>query len=536
MCYTTDGTIPTTSSSVYAAPIPLSATTTIQAIAAVSGYSNSYAASGTYTILPAAAIPTFSPAPGTYNSVQSVTLSDTTPGAVIYYTTDGTIPTTSSSLYSSAIQISATATIKAIALASGFSSSAVAAGTYTIILPTATPTFSPAPGTYSSAQSVTLSDSTSGAVIYYTTNGTVPTTNSSVYSSPIPVSATTTIQAIALASGYSTSAVASGTYTISSSTVVNLAGYYNVYGIATVGNPPKSGGFDNDWYAYNSSTLGASATYQGLTFTLGPSNALDAISGQTVPLVGQYNQLFLLGAGVNGAQTNQSVVVTYTDGTSSAFTQNFSDWAFPQGYAGENTVLAASNRIAPNGQTQTLGVNVYGYTLNLTAGKTLQSVKLPSNRNVVFVGIGLGSNASSGLRFIPVAPCRVADTRNANGSLGGPMLAAGSARSFVIPSSSCNIPATALAYALNFTVVPPAPLGFITVWPTGQAQPGTVLLTSFDGRVKANAAIVAAGTSGGVSVYSTNKTHLVIDITGYFVAATNTSALAFYPVSPCRSV
>lgn len=79
------------------------------------------------------------------------------------------------------------------------------------------PTFSPAGGTYTSAQSVTISDSTSGATIYYTTDGTTPTTSSSVYSSPINVSSTVTIEAIATASGYSTSPVSSTTYTISSS-------------------------------------------------------------------------------------------------------------------------------------------------------------------------------------------------------------------------------------------------------------------------------------------------------------------------------
>ena len=78
----------------------------------------------------------------------------------------------------------------------------------------ATPTFSPAPGTYASAQSVTLSDSTAGAVIHYTTNGTTPTASSPVYSSAIAVSTTTTIQAIAVATGFNNSSVASGTYTI----------------------------------------------------------------------------------------------------------------------------------------------------------------------------------------------------------------------------------------------------------------------------------------------------------------------------------
>jgi glucosylceramidase len=80
----------------------------------------------------------------------------------------------------------------------------------------ATPTFSPTPGTFSSAQSVTLSDATTGAAIYYTTNGSTPTTSSTLYSAsaPIAVSATTTINVIAVATGYTNSAVATGTFTI----------------------------------------------------------------------------------------------------------------------------------------------------------------------------------------------------------------------------------------------------------------------------------------------------------------------------------
>jgi hypothetical protein len=78
----------------------------------------------------------------------------------------------------------------------------------------ATPTFSPASGTYTSAASVTISNSTSGATIYYTTDGTTPTTASTVYTGPVGVTATETIQALAVASGLSQSAVASSTYTI----------------------------------------------------------------------------------------------------------------------------------------------------------------------------------------------------------------------------------------------------------------------------------------------------------------------------------
>ena len=78
----------------------------------------------------------------------------------------------------------------------------------------ATPTFSPAAGTYPVAQSVTISCSTPSPTIYYTTNGTTPDTSSTVYSGPVTVSASQTLQAIATASGYVQSAVGSAAYRI----------------------------------------------------------------------------------------------------------------------------------------------------------------------------------------------------------------------------------------------------------------------------------------------------------------------------------
>lgn len=81
---------------------------------------------------------------------------------------------------------------------------------------TATPTFSPSAGTYTSAQTVSISCSTTGATIYYTTNGSTPTTGSAVYSTPLTVSSTTTVKALATKSGLSDSGIGSATYTISS--------------------------------------------------------------------------------------------------------------------------------------------------------------------------------------------------------------------------------------------------------------------------------------------------------------------------------
>ncbi len=141
---------------------------------------------------------------------------------------------------------------------------------------------------------------------------------------------------------------------------------------------------------------------------------------------------------------------------------------------------------------------------------------------------------SGALQFIPAAPCRVADTRNANGAFGGPAIGGGTSRDFVIPDSACGIPSTAAAYSLNVTVVPHGGLGYLTVWPSGQSQPLVSTLNSIDGRIKANAAIVPAGTSGAISVFATDTTDVVLDINGYFVPGPDPSALAFYPLTPCR--
>ena len=215
--YTTDGSTPTTGSTVYSAPLSVSATTTVKAIAGSAGYNTSGVSIGVFTIILTAATPTFAPGGGTYASAQSVTISTTTAGASIYYTTDGSTPTPASTLYSGAISVSASETLQAIAVFGGYQNSAVANASYTISIapsPAATPTFSPAGGGYSAAQSVAISCSTPGSTIYYTTDGTTPTTGSAVYSARIPVAVSETIQAIATAAGFTQSGVGSAAYTI----------------------------------------------------------------------------------------------------------------------------------------------------------------------------------------------------------------------------------------------------------------------------------------------------------------------------------
>ncbi|MGA2185188.1 MAG: hypothetical protein ABSH47_19390 [Bryobacteraceae bacterium] len=170
----------------------------------------------------------------------------------------------------------------------------------------------------------------------------------------------------------------------------------------------------------------------------------------------------------------------------------------------------------------------------LIASAGMATVTVVNPGGAISGGVGF-TIVTAPLRFIPMTPCRIVDTRNPAGPFGGPAIAGGTARGFTLPSSTaCNIPTSAAAWSLNVTVVPPGQLNYVTVWPSGQPQPLVSTLNSLDGRIKANAAIIPAGTGGAVSVYAYSDTDLILDIDGYFVPATDPSALAFYPLTPCR--
>src|SRR5271170_585806 len=129
------------------------------------------------------------------------------------------------------------------------------------------------------------------------------------------------------------------------------------------------------------------------------------------------------------------------------------------------------------------------------------------------------AGTASALAFYPVMQCRIADTRNATGPLGGPSLAGNTSRAFPIQSSSCGLPSTAQAYSLNVTAVPHSTLNYLTTWPTGQPQPNVSTLNSSTGAVTANAAIVPAGSGGAVSVFVYNDADVILDVNGYFAPA-----------------
>lgn len=215
--YTTNGTNPTSSNgTIYTGPVTVEVSLTLKAIAYRKNYANSYVGTATYVInLPPAGAPVFSPGPGGYASPQTVQITSSTSGASIRYTIDGSTPTTSSGiLYSDPVEIGQNATLKAIAYKSGLTNSGITSGLYTIQV--ATPAMSPEPGTFTEARSVTLSCTTSGAIIKYSLDGTLPSqAYGTVYIGSITLNANSTLKAMAYKSGMIDSEVVSGTFSFS---------------------------------------------------------------------------------------------------------------------------------------------------------------------------------------------------------------------------------------------------------------------------------------------------------------------------------
>lgn len=278
--YTTNGSTPNSSSTLYTAPILISSSTTLKTIAYDNAGNPSNVATYTYVIdTIAPTTPSASPGAGSYNSNQSVTLSSTDSGGSglkeIRYTTDGSTPNNSSTLYTSAISVSSSETIKAIAYDNAGNASSV--GTYAYVIDKVAPTdplASPSAGSYNSTQMVSLSSTDSGgsglSAIYYTTDGSIPSNSSTVYTTPITVASSETIKAIAYDGAGNASGVASFTYIIDSTapttpTAAPGSGLYNSTQNVTLSSSDSGGsGLKDIYYTTDGSTPdNTSAVYSG---------------------------------------------------------------------------------------------------------------------------------------------------------------------------------------------------------------------------------------------------------------------------------
>ena len=169
----------------------------------------------------------------------------------------------------------------------------------------------------------------------------------------------------------------------------NLATAFNRLGIAADGTR-FTGGLDTGGYAYSANLLGTTISYAGSQFNLGPANTADVVSSSTLALPsGKFSTLAMLGTAVNGNQPSQTFTVRYTDGSSSSFTQDMSDWHTPQSYSGEATVLTMPYRNFQDGSKQIRTFSVYRYSFALNKTKTVMSIALPNNSRVVVLAITL---------------------------------------------------------------------------------------------------------------------------------------------------
>lgn len=242
IAYTLDGSTPAVSGSVitngllYSGAVnvdPDGPTVELAALAFAAGWQNSTIVLTTYIFNTEA--PIFNPAAGDYAPTQTIAISCTTPNATIVYTTDGSTPTRENgTVYSSPVELTDTITLSAFAYSDGYNDSTITTGDYTVDSynqpggpgQTATPTFSPDTNTYNSPQTVTISCATVGATIYFTTDGSTPTTNSAVYLSSQSIDpdvlvtgdnpGIVTVKALAVAAGHTNSHLARAIYTFQS--------------------------------------------------------------------------------------------------------------------------------------------------------------------------------------------------------------------------------------------------------------------------------------------------------------------------------
>jgi len=417
--------------------------------------------SGNGNAAPAVATPLIAPATGTYFTNQPVTITDSTDGAAICYTTDNSTPTASNgacthgSTYSgsSNIVVSVTGTtVQAIGTFTGDTNSAVASATYT--LQAVAPTLNPPGGTYVGAQQVALSTTTPGAQIWYTTNGTTPTGAApSILYATTPISVTTSgtvINAIAVNTGYLNSSVSTGTYTLEfpAVTLTSPAAFPNTY-------------------------AGSTATAQTATL----SNTGNApLTGIAITLAGANPTDFALATGSNACGTTLAagssclIYVTFTPASVATFTANISvadnasgspqtaalagagiappapvasltpPAAFPNTYAG-STATALTATLSNTGNAPLTGIAI---TL---AGANPSDFALATGTNACATTLAAGSSCLIYVTFTPASIATfTANISVADNAAGSPQTAAITGAGVAPPAPIASLSPATLAF------------------------------------------------------------------------------------------
>ena len=409
--YTLDGSAPTKSSPLYTGPLNIPTaplTETVRAFATL-GNSSGSVASSTFSVAPPSPLPVFSMPQGNYMSAQKLVLTVPTPGGAIHYTVDGSTPTVNSPVYTAPISIAQRETITAFAVApKGYTQSGSVKQTIGII--PATPFISPATATYSSGQTVRVTDNTPAATLHYTVDGSLPTTASAIYTGPITIptlAATETVRVIAVLAGVSGS-VTSATYKIMpvapTPTVTPVSGTSSPSPVITIADALAGA---QVFYTLDGTTPEASSTPYTGPFELPQARAgtivLKAVamkSGYTASGVGQSTITVSLPPGVVAETTVQTG--TTLDTISPNFLGFSHEWTAIENIMGDKYV-GVNNiyRTLVNTLTSRMGgplvVRVGGGstdTSNPATSRTVEPlVELAQETNVKFIlGVNLGSD------------------------------------------------------------------------------------------------------------------------------------------------
>ncbi|MBY0502834.1 MAG: RICIN domain-containing protein [Bryobacteraceae bacterium] len=289
---------------------------------------------------------------------------------------------------------------------------------------------------------------------------------------------------------------------------VNLSGAYNVTAVSSDGLAVPNGGFDGNGYSFSGSLLGRTLTVAGVPFNLATPDAPNAVANAVVNLpAGTFSSLSFLASGANGNQAGQTFTVTYTDGTSTAFTQSVSDWFTPQGFPGETTAVTTAYRLDPTGTPDNRAFAVFVYRLTLNAAKSVRSLTLPANRDVVVLAVTLTPGTAPAPNFtLAVSPTAVTVAAGRtgtaqitltpqNGFTGTPTYTATGLPTGVTAAFSGN--------TLTFTAAATAPVSTATVTITGTAGAlvRTTTLNLTITRVAATVTLTAPATAtAGASV------------------------------------
>ena len=330
------------SANAYSGPVTVTTTTTIVAYATKSGQTNSdNTAASVFTIK--AATPVITPVAGTYSGSVTITISTSTGGATIMYSTNGG----SAGAYSGPFTASTTSTIAAYATLGGLVDSDTATSAFTVEnLQAETPTVAPNGGTFTGSVSVTLSTGTAGATIRYTTDNSAPLITSAEYTGALTFSTTTTIKAVAFKGGYSESSVASATFNELTAIPVITPAAGTFVGTVTVTMSTATtggtimytvnGGSDN---AYGSPfAVTTTSTIVARTVKTGLADSATATSAFTIKAV---TPVITTAAGLFTGSV--AVTITQGDGGSIMYTENGGS---ANAYSGPVTVTTTTTIVA----------------------------------------------------------------------------------------------------------------------------------------------------------------------------------------------